>query len=143
MGFLPQLTRFASVNMRASAGEVASPQMIECGEEAAKHFAFDEGYINLNHGSSADATPWTVTTDSSRLIRHTSHQGQNSPPPVSGTGRSKTRYVRPIRIPRTSARRSKTGHRRLCACSSGYLRLGAQREHWNRYCVTKHGLGAV
>lgn len=25
---------------------------IECGQEAAKHFAFDEGYINLNHGSS-------------------------------------------------------------------------------------------
>ncbi|KAI4738353.1 PLP-dependent transferase [Aureobasidium sp. EXF-12298] len=25
--------------------------MIECGAEAAKHFAFDEGYINLNHGS--------------------------------------------------------------------------------------------
>lgn len=24
---------------------------IECGEEAAKHFAFDTGYLNLNHGS--------------------------------------------------------------------------------------------
>lgn len=24
---------------------------IECGEDAAKHFAFDSGYINLNHGS--------------------------------------------------------------------------------------------
>ncbi|KAH0276863.1 PLP-dependent transferase, partial [Aureobasidium melanogenum] len=24
---------------------------IECGQEAAKHFVFDEGYINLNHGS--------------------------------------------------------------------------------------------
>lgn len=25
---------------------------IECGREAAKHFAFDKGYINLNHGES-------------------------------------------------------------------------------------------
>jgi hypothetical protein len=25
-------------------------QMIECGEQAAKHFAFDVGHINLNHG---------------------------------------------------------------------------------------------
>ena len=24
---------------------------IECGEEAATHFLFDEGYINLNHGT--------------------------------------------------------------------------------------------
>jgi len=23
---------------------------IECGQEAAKHFAFVEGYVNLNHG---------------------------------------------------------------------------------------------
>ena len=27
-------------------------QQIECGEAAAKHFAFDEGYRNLNHGGS-------------------------------------------------------------------------------------------
>ncbi|KAI4853311.1 PLP-dependent transferase [Aureobasidium sp. EXF-8845] len=33
------------------ATEAPLPQTIECGEEAAKHFAFDKGYINLNHGS--------------------------------------------------------------------------------------------
>ncbi|KAG9600106.1 PLP-dependent transferase, partial [Aureobasidium melanogenum] len=30
--------------------EASSTPTIECGQEAAKHFAFDEGYINLNHG---------------------------------------------------------------------------------------------
>jgi hypothetical protein len=32
------------------ATEIPSLQTIECGKEAAKHFAFDAGYINLNHG---------------------------------------------------------------------------------------------
>lgn len=36
--------------MEGSEGEAATIQMIECGEEAAKHFSFDEAYINLNHG---------------------------------------------------------------------------------------------
>ncbi|KAH0039262.1 PLP-dependent transferase, partial [Aureobasidium melanogenum] len=31
--------------------EALGTPKIECGQEAAKHFAFDEGYINLNHGS--------------------------------------------------------------------------------------------
>jgi hypothetical protein len=32
------------------ATETPCSRTIECGEEAAKHFAFDAGYINLNHG---------------------------------------------------------------------------------------------
>jgi hypothetical protein len=32
------------------ATETPSSQTIECGEEATKQFAFDAGYINLNHG---------------------------------------------------------------------------------------------
>ncbi|KAG9833502.1 PLP-dependent transferase, partial [Aureobasidium melanogenum] len=31
--------------------EIFDLSPIECGQEAATHFAFDEGYINLNHGS--------------------------------------------------------------------------------------------
>ncbi|KAG9531348.1 PLP-dependent transferase, partial [Aureobasidium melanogenum] len=31
--------------------EASGTPTIQCGQEAAKHFAFDNGYINLNHGS--------------------------------------------------------------------------------------------
>ncbi|KAI4725744.1 PLP-dependent transferase [Aureobasidium sp. EXF-10728] len=31
--------------------DASGSHTIECGEEAAKHFVFQEGYINLNHGS--------------------------------------------------------------------------------------------
>ena len=30
--------------------EVAELSYIQCGKEAAKHFAFDNAYRNLNHG---------------------------------------------------------------------------------------------
>lgn len=32
--------------------EILDLPLIECGQEAATRFAFDEGYINLNHGLS-------------------------------------------------------------------------------------------
>ena len=32
--------------------EIRNLEPIECGEDAAKHFSFDEGYANLNHGMS-------------------------------------------------------------------------------------------
>jgi hypothetical protein len=32
--------------------EIRKLASIECGEDAAKHFSFDEGFRNLNHGAS-------------------------------------------------------------------------------------------
>jgi hypothetical protein len=32
--------------------EIRKLASIECGEDAAKHFSFDKGYRNLNHGTS-------------------------------------------------------------------------------------------
>ena len=63
---------------RPQSGGPSTSATIECGEEAAKHFAFESGYINLNHGGffSAPTKHMAVTNhhtqDHTALIPSTS-----------------------------------------------------------------------
>lgn len=60
---------------RPQSGGLSTSATIECGEDAAKHFAFESGYINLNHGEFGllPQNTWPSLTIMRRFIRHSSH----------------------------------------------------------------------
>lgn len=124
---------------RPQSGGPSTSATIECGEEAAKHFAFERGYINLNHGEFCllPQNTWPSLTITRRIIRHSSHRRRRSASQISGPSRSKTRHFCPLRIPLTSPQPSTTSNRRLCPCSSRDLRPDSERYYRHRHYLAQ------
>lgn len=70
---------------RPQSGGPSTSATIECGEEAAEHFAFEHGYINLNHGEFGllPQNTWPSLTVTRRFIRHSSHRRRRSASQIS------------------------------------------------------------
>ena len=51
--------------------EIRRLKGIECGEEAAKHFSFDEGFRNLNHGKQSSFLYKNVIDINQAHLEHT------------------------------------------------------------------------